>query len=109
MKTFSFTAAHGVPFTVRVVLLGDRYGLNNCLTHEKEEDPLVEFYDARYPHTEHGQFVSRYYASTLCEGRSRLERVGLCLDGGIPAWSVDSFSMRRVFDFLHGALPEGAQ
>ena len=43
-------------FNVRIVRAGDRYGRDNCLTHDKDE-PLVEFYDSRYPHTEYGQFV----------------------------------------------------
>ena len=43
-------------FNVRVVNKGDKFGRDFCLTHESEK-PMVEFYDARYPHTEFGQFV----------------------------------------------------
>jgi hypothetical protein len=74
-------------FSVVLVRKGDRYGLENCLTHEKD-DPMVEFYDADYagkPYfTKVGQFVSRYYLSTLTERPV----AGLCLDGGIPKWSI---------------------
>ena len=68
---------------VRVVHPGDAYGLDNVLTNDGEA--MVEFYDARYPHTEYGQFVSRYRLSTLNE---RAPGTGLDLDGGIPDWSV---------------------
>lgn len=82
-------------FNVRIVRKGDHYGLDFCLTHSKDE-PLVEFYDARYPHTEFGQFVTRYYVSTILER----ERNGLCLDGGIPEWSVSANDMDIVRAWL---------
>lgn len=82
------------PLNVRMVFPGDKYGRDDVLTHNGDE-PLVEFYDARYPFTEHGQFVSRYYLSTLKEGPAR----GLNLDGGIPAWSVTPENMVEVLDW----------
>lgn len=90
-----------VPFNVAIISKGDRYGLNNCLTHE-EDAPLVEFYDARYPHTPLGQFVTRYCARTLIERESGK---GLCLDAGIPAWSIDGDTM----DLIQGWLMEKMQ
>lgn len=88
--------SRGIKFNVRLVQQGDKYGLNNCLTHEQKE-PLVEFYDTRYPHTEFGQFVSRYNMSTLLE---RTANVGLNLDGGIPDWSIDAKGMEQVTSWL---------
>jgi len=88
-------------FNVRVVRKGDRYGLNNCLVHDKS-DPLVEFYD-----TTHGeQFVSRYYRSTLLSdnGPRSLDRTGLCLDGGYPEWSVGAVEMGTVLGFLRSEV-----
>jgi hypothetical protein len=82
-------------FNVRVVSKGDRYGLDFCLTHNKDE-PLVEFYDARYPHTEFGQFVSRYNFSTIWER----DDAGLCLDGGEPEWSICADDMAAVRAWL---------
>ena len=82
-------------FNVRIVRRGDGYGLNLCLTHNQAE-PLVEFYDARYPHTEFGQFVSRYYVSTILEGANR----GLCLDGAEPEWSISAGDMAVVRAWL---------
>jgi hypothetical protein len=71
------------PLNVRVVHPGDSYGLDDVLTNDGEA--LVEFYDARYPHTEHGQFVSRYRLSTL---NGHAPGTGIDLDGGVPDWSV---------------------
>lgn len=81
-------------FNVRVVEAGDGYGLNESITHEGE--PLVEFYDSRYPHTAYGQFVNRYYISTLLEH----PHAGLTLDAGIPAWTIDSHDMGIVRAYL---------
>jgi len=81
-------------FTVRFVNKGDTYGRDFCLTHDKDE-PMIEFYDARYPHTEFGQFVSRYYVETL-----RGHTGGLILDGGIPAWTVSASGMEQVQNLI---------
>ena len=79
---------------VRFVRKGDRYGLNHCLTHE-EAEPLVEFYDRKnagdtFP--DEGQFVSRYYVSTLLKRRGGR----LHLDGGIEAWCISADWMREA-------------
>ena len=88
-------------FNVRVINKGDKYGLDFCLTHN-EDKPLVEFYDSRYPHTEFGQFVSRYYVDTILgkEGYHGRSEGGLCLHGGIPEWSVSAEDMATVRAFL---------
>jgi hypothetical protein len=82
-------------FNVRIVRKGDKYGLDFCLTHNKDA-ALVEFYDTRYPHTEFGQFVSRYYVSTILERDNR----GLCLEGSEPEWSVTASDMAIVRAWL---------
>lgn len=122
----SITADHGVPFHVRVVFMGDGFGLwdettrKHSCTHN-ELEPLVEFYDARHEHqpvddTRKGQFVSRYNWSTL-SFRSTLRKSmatrthlddpeprGLCLHGGIPAWTVDARSMSLVLAWAEGVI-----
>ena len=90
-KIFKVTAENGVPFTVRRVDFGDKYGNENCLTHN-EQEPLIEFYDARYPHTEYGQFVSRYYQTSL----TSKEGNGVNLDGGIEDWKIDGKSLNEA-------------
>ena len=63
-------------FRVVVIGKGDRYGRENCLTHDKD-DQLVEFWD-----TKHDQFVSRYYRSTLLKGNpTGLNLKEMCLSG----------------------------
>ena len=87
-------------WNVRIVNTGDNYGRAMCLTNDKA--PMVEFYDVRYPHTQYGQFVSRYYISTILSQDSRGGEYsnGLCLDGRVPAWHVSAEDMAQVVTFL---------
>ena len=92
-----YTAKNGTPFNVRIVQTGDKYGRNNCLTHEKA-GTMVEFYDARYPEHEfgfsnRGQFVSRYYLRTLNKAN---HDNGLNLHGGVDAWSIDAETFKTI-------------
>ena len=88
----------GMIWLVRIVQKGDKYGRTFCLGHDKN-DPMVEFYDCRFEFSEYGQFVSRYYLSTLMEGEQ--ER-GLYLDDGVPCWQISSEGMLRVREWLKG-------
>jgi hypothetical protein len=45
-----------------------------------------------------GQFVSRYYASTLLDGSGY--PTGLCLDGGVAEWAVSANGMAQVLDYI---------
>jgi hypothetical protein len=85
-------------FNVRVVFRGEGYGLNDSLINDKDV-ALVEFYDNRHG-TDRGQFVSRYYASTLLENDNR----GLILDGGVPAWTVPVNDMALVREYLRSVV-----
>ena len=93
--------SNGINFNVRTVNQGENYGLNGSLTHN-ESDPLIEFYDARFAHTEFGQFVSRYNLSTLLELE---ENVGLNLYGGSPNWSIEAKEMNDVVAWLYSQRP----
>ena len=94
-----------IPFIIRLIEKGDNYGLDFCLTHNEEKN-LVEFYDARYPHTQitkdiSGQFTGgRYYVETLLEDENKLSKNGLCLHGGVDRWNVDSNTMKQVFELI---------
>ena len=83
-------------WNVRVILKGDKFGLDDCLTHEKNE-PTVEFYDTTHMHTDRGQFVSRYYLSTLIE---RDGNYGLDLQGDVPSWKVSAETMTVIAQWL---------
>ena len=84
----------------------------------KDEDPIqeptVRWYDNRYPHDKEGkivlgQFVSSYYITTMLgdEFGARLgDSGGLCLDGGIPDWSVSQECAKEVADFLEESVPD---
>jgi len=108
----------GRNFNVRIVRVGDRYGRDDCLTHgaEKNDDPdegpLVEFYDAEHESNPkftdfmgRGQFVSRYYITTIL-GKDRFARAGgekntgLDLMGYEPVWKIDAKAMNLVRDWL---------
>lgn len=84
-------------FTIRTLTRGDRYGRNNCLVWSEYETG-VEVYDATYNFTQYGQFVSRYYLSTLLEGNSRT--TGINLHGGEPVWNIDSKNWNIVIKWL---------
>jgi hypothetical protein len=100
----------GHEFRMRLVNQGDAYGLGMQLTHENA-DPMVEFYDAAYdfdtsPEGEVlGQYVSRYNLSTLTgeDGWSPSifdAGLGLNLEGGVPAWTIDAKGMADVKEAL---------
>lgn len=88
-----------IPFSVRIVSKGEGYGLNEAVIHDREE-PLVEFYDARHAHTCYGQFVSRYYVSTVL---GHPGNYGLNLYGGVPDWSLSAETMQAVKAWLGSA------
>jgi hypothetical protein len=82
-------------FNVRIVRAGDRYGRDNCLTYDKEDQPMVEFYIGDY-------FVSRYYVATILgtDGYGSGEG-GLILDGGdINGTTVSEEDMKTVRNYL---------
>ena len=90
-------------FNVRILRKGEKYGLENCLTH-KERKPRVEFYDYRHrddKEWKRGQFVSRYYAETILKHDLNF---GLSLDGGVPEWTVSAESMRDILAWLRQEL-----
>jgi hypothetical protein len=89
MNQLKITNSEGTKFSVVILSKGDKYGLNDCLTHD-EKEKLVEFYDK-------DQFVSRYYISTLLEGK---RGEGLCLCGYEPSWGIDGKTMDKVRRFL---------
>ena len=101
MKTIDLSC-NRTPMNIRVIERGERYGLDDCLKHERD-DPLVEFYDARYPkfNSGLGQFVARYYLSTLLERPE--PKAGLILNTGSPAWTVYPDAMDVLIDQLRPA------
>lgn len=94
-------------YHVRLVFHGDKYGLNDCITHEGA--PMLEFYDATQDSAqfgERGQFVSRYNVATLNDDRAALIERGLDLHGGVAVWKVTAAHMRDAFAWMDGQLLE---
>ena len=99
------TNTAGRPFNVFLVSRGDRYGLDDKLTHAKD-DPLVEFWDATYEDDERftpgrGQFVTRYSLSTLVD---RAPGTGLDLCGHEPAWKLTAKNVADILAAIDGWL-----
>jgi len=129
----------GVRWCVRIVFFGDNYGLNHCLTYgdreydKKMNEPMIEFYDMdsgvaeilrnskdkteAYLGKEYGQFVSRYYWSSLnFDERFGEQKTvtdwskrGLCLHGGVDGWSVSSEFMVKAMAAVNNELAERAK
>jgi len=76
-------------FNTKIIGTGDRYGRDDCLTNHDE--PMIEFYDPRYQHTPHGQFVSRYKVSTILDHTG-----GLHLYGGADEWTVSAADIYEI-------------
>ena len=121
----------GIRWCVRIVFEGDNYGLNHCLTHD-ETEPMIEFYDMdsgaaaimrnsddkteAYLAEEYGQFVGRYYLSSLkfernSNGKTLTDwsKRGLNLDGGVDRWSVSSAFMVDAMAAVEAELEERAE
>jgi hypothetical protein len=104
--TMTIKSETGRPILVKLLHKGDAYGLNKCLTWEGwgfDKDELgIEFYDATYANQgrfdPEGQFVSRYYLSSLMEDWDRAEFYGrgLILHGGVPEWNISATEMDKV-------------
>jgi len=85
---------------------------NVVLSERENEDDnttkmLVSFYDTRYNHTQYGQFIGRYYASTLLglDGYgSGIKDRGLNLHGGVDDWFINADNANHVVDFIEGKI-----
>ena len=101
----------GRSWRVQLVFKGDKYGRDNCLTHDTNE-PMVEFYDLSYPETfgEDGQFVSRYSLSTILferncfyrqdiiNAKERNPKYGIDLQGNVDGWEMSGDCLTEVLD-----------
>jgi hypothetical protein len=108
------TNDQGRTFNVRLVSTGERYGLNDCLTHDRDE-PLVEFYDATYENDPRftigrGQFCSRYDLGTLTGRDSfyghdhRHGSHGLDLCGHVAEWKLTGANVAEALAAVERAL-----
>ena len=95
-------------FNVKLVLPGDEYGRDDCLTNERDE-PLVEFYDDKYRKDGKfgplGQFISRYRMSTLIGDQWGPRNSALMLWGSEPSWTLDKEGVAKVLAWLEEWAP----
>lgn len=94
-------------YNVRLVFHGDKFGLNDCITHEGA--PMLEFYDATQDPAkfgERGQFVSRYNVATLIDDRDRLTTYGLDLHGGVAVWKMAAPQVGETFAWMDKQFEE---
>jgi hypothetical protein len=107
----------GRAFNVRLVRKGDRYGLDDCLVHDKDE-PMIEFWDATYENDPRftaglGQFVSRYFLATLTGqdgygGDHQRGSSGIDRCGHVAVWKVTSANVVAAIAAAEAALGEAA-
>jgi hypothetical protein len=100
-------------FGVRLVYPGMGYGVDDAViftpgeghhSHADRLEVMVEFYDMTYASDDthassfgpRGQFVSRYYRSTLMER----PQGGIDLMGYEPTWKIDAEAMEQVWRLL---------
>ena len=122
----TFTSFWGKPMLARLVRLGDRYGLNGCITHSLEgrytsdKEPMIEFYtlvgddtagSLAWDGAKGYWFISRYYLNTFL-GKSVYSfnggpvRNGLSLDGGYPEYDLDAHDCQKVAAWIE-SLDQG--
>lgn len=94
-KIMDFVSS-GIPFRTVIIEQGDKYGLNNVLTNNNR-DPIIQFFDRRFNHSENGQFISSYYMHTLLNHNPNN---GLCLQGGVLDWNISMTGMALVVNWL---------
>ena len=120
----TFTSFRGMPMLARLVRLGDRYGLNGCITHALEngyttfEEPMIEFYSLigddkdgalAWDGVKGYWFISRYYLSTFL-GKSKYSYNGgpvkNGLSGGYPEYDLDAQDCQKVAAWIE-SLDQG--
>src|SRR4051812_17483499 len=86
----------GRRFRVQAIRRGDRYGLNDCLEHDRD-DVLLEFTDVTEGPTAVPQFVARYPAPVIL---GRDDAADLWLFGHDVAWRLAPEHVRQVRDWV---------
>jgi hypothetical protein len=105
-RTFDFNSTRdGRPWRVKLLLPGDAFGRENCLTVDR---PFVEFWDRTHagkPHSNptdgnwpsDGQFVTRYCLETMLEHSAEH---GIDLVGYAPAWKISAADFGKLAAWL---------
>lgn len=97
--TLNVVNPEGREFKIKVVKVGQPYGVSGCLINDHRE-AFVEFYDV----SNKEQFVQRYSRSTIMNKGIQDVVTGLLLDGGSKEWYVGGENMIDIIKWLafHG-------
>lgn len=107
MFVLDVTAENDTPFRVVAYVPG---ATGPYPAAKDEARSLVEFYDRRYPHTEHGQFTGgRYHVETFLAGWERSlsdprQRGAFPLNGNSRAWMVDFHTNELIIRWLRALI-----
>lgn len=96
-------AGNEVPFRIVFCPTGMSEGRPAANKYNKDDRPIVEFYDRRYDHTPEGQFVCCYYVDTLLNPEPSGGAFLLWTD--VPAWRLDGATMAMVVTWLRRFAP----
>jgi hypothetical protein len=109
-RSFDFISTfNDRPWRVKLLLKGEAYGRNNCLTAER---PYVEFWDLHlagkegqsgHVWPEDGQFAARYCLSTLL---NRNNNLGIDLLSYVDSWKISSEDFIKVRGWLADTIEE---
>lgn len=96
----------GRVFNVVLVPIGGAYGRNALFLNEGRE-AMVEFYDAAVENDERfdkgrGQFITRYYLSTLTGRENNLQGLDLC--GHVPEWKLTGQNVSEALAAIEATL-----
>lgn len=101
--TYEFEGGPGkIVMTARLLTQGmgfGRFDQGGWTLTQTGEKPVIEFFDRRWSHTPHGQFIARYHLESL-QARERSGPSGLLLDTGSPDWAVTAQDMQDVLGHL---------
>ena len=93
-------------WTVKVVPAIEGYRQTGLA--DLDADSIVQFFDnsqSKEKFGPEGQFVSSYYLrSTLFSFERKWEGGALCLDGGVPAWTVSAEDYGLIRKYLKALL-----
>jgi len=81
-----FTNPMGIKFNVVICRAGETYASGAVNNYGYD---LITFYDARYNHCEHGQYVAAYAIETIMTAEH-----GIRLQGGVDEWVA---SLENIF------------
>jgi hypothetical protein len=103
LAVLQITNEAGRTFRVRCVRKGERYGLNDCLCHDRDE-PLVEFTDVT-PGLESRPSADRFFMARYPAGRilQRPDGEDLWLYGRTVAWRLGPTQVRQVKDWVRNS------